>query len=177
MTDSHSIRRRQQERRKAVHKAHADNTVWCSSEAEECFDDCTMLLSEMAALEAQCAAMVEALKEMKVGVHVAAVASCTCRTKTHVPQHHDESCRFRRLAEIALVAEQALSNLPARSVAIGKVKDALWQLLDDMGRDGVHVCLAAKAQARIAFEPFRNDDSPLDWPLAEAEKIMKEANR
>lgn len=32
--------------------------------------------------------------------------------------------------------------------------DAVEQLLDDMGKGGVCVCLHAKAKARIAFEPF-----------------------
>jgi hypothetical protein len=35
--------------------------------------------------------------------------------------------------------------------------DAMWQLLDDMGKNGLSVCLAAKAQARIAYEPFITD--------------------
>ena len=33
----------------------------------------------------------------------------------------------------------------------------MWQLLDDMGKDRMCVCLAAKAQARIAYEPFITD--------------------
>ena len=37
--------------------------------------------------------------------------------------------------------------------------NAVGQLLDDMGKAGQSVCLAAKAQARIAFEPFRDDDN------------------
>lgn len=35
--------------------------------------------------------------------------------------------------------------------------DAMWQLLDDMGHGGLSVCAAAKAQARIAYEPFVTD--------------------
>lgn len=35
--------------------------------------------------------------------------------------------------------------------------DAMWQLLDDMGKNGLSVCLAAKAEARIAYEPFVTD--------------------
>lgn len=37
---------------------------------------------------------------------------------------------------------------------IDRLVAAMDQLLDDMGHDGLCVCLAAKAQARIAFEPF-----------------------
>lgn len=40
---------------------------------------------------------------------------------------------------------------------IAELADAMWQLLDDMGKDGQSVCLAAKAQARIAYEPFITD--------------------
>lgn len=40
---------------------------------------------------------------------------------------------------------------------IAELADAMWQLLDDMGKDGLSVCLAAKAQARIAYEPFITD--------------------
>lgn len=31
---------------------------------------------------------------------------------------------------------------------------AVWQVLDDFGRDGKSVCAATKAQLRVAFEPF-----------------------
>lgn len=50
--------------------------------------------------------------------------------------------------------------------------DAMWQLLDDMGVNGKSVCLAAKAQARIAYEPFMEEQWE-DWmSLAEAQNIM-----
>lgn len=38
------------------------------------------------------------------------------------------------------------------------VIDALLQILDDMGVDGDCCCLLAKAQARVAIEPFLEDD-------------------
>lgn len=37
--------------------------------------------------------------------------------------------------------------------------DAMWQLLDDMGK-GQSVCLLAKIDARIAYEPFRDKSEP-----------------
>lgn len=57
--------------------------------------------------------------------------------------------------------------------------EAMWQLLDDMGRDGKSVCLAAKAQARIAYEPFGLDSTEwADWmSLEEAKRILAEADR
>lgn len=61
---------------------------------------------------------------------------------------------------------------------IHDLKDAMWQLLDDMFDGGQSVCLAAKAQARIAFEPFRDGDSPEcpGWiTLDEAKAIIKES--
>lgn len=56
--------------------------------------------------------------------------------------------------------------------------DAMDQLLDDMGATGQGVCLYAKAHARIAFEPFRNDDAHTnEFTLEEAKRIVEEANR
>lgn len=63
---------------------------------------------------------------------------------------------------------------------VEKLADAMWQLLDDMGEGGQSVCLAAKAQARIAFEPFRDKTEPEydDWmPLAEAQAIVDDIER
>jgi Lar family restriction alleviation protein len=53
--------------------------------------------------------------------------------------------------------------------------DAVWQLLDDMGADGLSVCGAAKAQARIAVEPFLSceDSDELDFTLRRAQEIME----
>lgn len=43
--------------------------------------------------------------------------------------------------------------------------DAMWQLLDDMGKDSYSVCPLAKIDARIAYEPFRDKSEPEydDW--------------
>jgi hypothetical protein len=58
---------------------------------------------------------------------------------------------------------------------INALADAMWLLLDDMGKDGKSVCLAAKACARVAFEPFRVDEPYDDWmSLAEAQAIIAE---
>ena len=59
-----------------------------------------------------------------------------------------------------------------------RLVEAMDQLLDDMGHDGTSVCLAAKAKARIAFEPFMEPDAaPLYMPLAEAKRIAAEADQ
>lgn len=57
------------------------------------------------------------------------------------------------------------------------IVDAAWQVLDDMGADGQSCCLAAKAQLRVAIEPFvpgvgGDEDLPMDWPLSEAQAIL-----
>ena len=59
--------------------------------------------------------------------------------------------------------------------------DAMWQLLDDMGKNGTCVCLAAKAKARVAFEPFFQKLDEIDTDLyddwmsfEEAKKIIEE---
>jgi hypothetical protein len=63
---------------------------------------------------------------------------------------------------------------------VADLANAMWQLLDDMGRDGLSVCGAAKAQARIAYEPFRQpEDDPIgEFPndyqsLEEAQAIIE----
>lgn len=57
---------------------------------------------------------------------------------------------------------------------ISDLADAMAQLLDDMGEHGQSVCLAAKAQARVAYEPFVEEDYTPDMPLLEAQRIMSE---
>ena len=61
---------------------------------------------------------------------------------------------------------------------ITAIVDAMWQLLDDMGRDGFCVCPAAKAQARIAFEPFHNpqEHGPMAMSMEEALAALEAAN-
>ena len=49
---------------------------------------------------------------------------------------------------------------------------AMWQLLEDMGKEGQCVCLEAKARARIAFEPFREDDDDIPMTLEDAERVI-----
>jgi len=60
-----------------------------------------------------------------------------------------------------------------------RLADAMWQLLDDMGASGQSVCLAAKAEARIAYEPFRNKSEDFkDWmSLEAAQRILKESEQ
>jgi hypothetical protein len=52
--------------------------------------------------------------------------------------------------------------------------DAAWQVLDEMGTQTASCCLLAKAKLRVAVEPFLTDDTPMDWPLAEAKAIIKD---
>lgn len=52
--------------------------------------------------------------------------------------------------------------------------DAMWQLLCDMGATGQGVCLAAKARARIAFEPWNTEvGAEPDMSLDEAKRVMR----
>jgi hypothetical protein len=65
-------------------------------------------------------------------------------------------------------------------IEVEQLADAMWQLLDDMGANGLSVCLAAKVEARIAMEPFLTLDRPAceDWmTLATALQVMKESDR
>lgn len=47
-----------------------------------------------------------------------------------------------------------------------RLLDALWQLLDDMGPDGLCVCQAAKEQAMEAYESSLPDEPAEDRPSA-----------
>jgi hypothetical protein len=85
---------------------------------------------------------------------------------------NEEACDFIAAAIAALPA-------PATAAAgeeVTVLADAMWQLLDDMGARGQSVCLAAKAQARLAYEPFRDKSEEYDdWmPVEEARRIMAE---
>jgi hypothetical protein len=63
---------------------------------------------------------------------------------------------------------------------IDELSDAMWQLLDEMGKTGQGVCLLAKAQARVAFEPFRDKSEAEyeDWmSFAEAQEIIAYAEK
>jgi hypothetical protein len=63
---------------------------------------------------------------------------------------------------------------------IEAMADAMAQLLDDMGAHDLNrsVCLAAKAQARIAYEPFRDPTDDDSWlmPLDRARTVLKECD-
>ena len=54
---------------------------------------------------------------------------------------------------------------------------AVWQVLDDMAVSGRSCCEAAKAQLRVAYEPFREDDYA-DWMSLDAAKaVITDINR
>lgn len=60
---------------------------------------------------------------------------------------------------------------------IKRLVDAMEQLLDDMGTSGQSVCLAAKAQARVAYEPFVDEEvREFYMALADAERVLKECD-
>lgn len=60
---------------------------------------------------------------------------------------------------------------------VSALEDAMWQLLDDMGKTGVNVCLGAKVDARIAYEPFRDKSEPEydDWLTYAEAKALRAA--
>ena len=62
---------------------------------------------------------------------------------------------------------------------VEELADAMWQLLNDMHPGGQSVCLAAKARARLAYEPFRAEpeDEIGIMPLAEAQAIASGLGR
>ena len=86
-------------------------------------------------------------------------------------------------------AEATAPRLPMNELAIATksfeaLVDAAWQVLDDMGKDGLSCCGASKAQLRVAFEPFMQaaikDDPSLadgwapEYTFEEAAALLKE---
>ena len=68
--------------------------------------------------------------------------------------------------------------------AIEDLANAVWHVLDDMGKEGQSCCLASKAMLRVAYEPFLQaeienhllmelDDAP-QYTFDEAATVLKE---
>ena len=51
--------------------------------------------------------------------------------------------------------------------------DAVWQVLDDMGKDGRSCCESTKAGLRFAYEPFVIEGDEFDYPLEEAKEVLR----
>ena len=79
-----------------------------------------------------------------------------------------------------------MTDAPSRE-EVEFLATAVWQVLDDMGNDGLSCCGAAKAQLRVAFEPFvqsaiKDDPSLIDgwapdYTFEEAAALIKELER
>lgn len=52
--------------------------------------------------------------------------------------------------------------------------EAVWQALDDMGREGRGVCAYTKARLRLAYQPFHvpDNDGEMDMSLQDAQQII-----
>lgn len=58
---------------------------------------------------------------------------------------------------------------------IESLRSAMAQVLDDFGEDGKSVCGATKAEARVAFQPFLDDDfDPPAYSFEAAAKLLVE---
>lgn len=75
----------------------------------------------------------------------------------------------RQKAEFRAEAVAAIAAVREHEAAL---LDGVWQVLDDMGAEGTSCCLAAKAQLRVAYEPFRQPDVPVDYPLENAQAVL-----
>ena len=81
------------------------------------------------------------------------------------------------IEDLSVALERAEKEAARLNKQTKSLADAMWQVLDDMGKDGSCVCLATKAQARIAYEPFSDPRCERDFmPLAEARRILAEAD-
>jgi hypothetical protein len=57
------------------------------------------------------------------------------------------------------------------------LRAAMWQLFDDFEEKGTAVCFASKAEARVALEPFIDEDNPAPiYTLEAARKVLKECD-
>lgn len=54
--------------------------------------------------------------------------------------------------------------------------EAMCQVLNDMGDDGLSVCPLVKARARLAFEPFELDDNGDLMDVQKAREIVAACN-
>ena len=82
------------------------------------------------------------------------------------------------MADTQLMNELKSFNA-SRDERVMALAKAVGQLLFDMGTDGLCVSKMAKAEARIAYEPFRflfADDGDGLMPLDVAKKIVEECN-
>lgn len=60
---------------------------------------------------------------------------------------------------------------------VAALRDAMWQLLDDFGLcGGSCACMAAVAQARIAYEPFNDHEVEPPMTMEQARAILAQAN-
>lgn len=75
--------------------------------------------------------------------------------------------KFENWLEPALTNEHILTSQE-------RLADAAWHVLDDMGKDGLSCCLAAKAYLRVAFEPFKTLDDPMDMSFEVAQKVLED---
>lgn len=63
-----------------------------------------------------------------------------------------------------------------RQEFVAALRDAMWQLLDDFGATGCSACMAAVAQARIAYEPFNDHECEPPMTMEQARVILAQAN-
>lgn len=63
-----------------------------------------------------------------------------------------------------------------RDCQIVALASAMWQLLDDFGATGSSACMAAVAQARIAYEPFNDHECEPPMTMEQARAIIAQAD-
>lgn len=56
--------------------------------------------------------------------------------------------------------------------SIEQLANATWQVLDDMGRDGLCCCKATKAQLRAAYEPFNDGEAEPEMTMKQAKEVL-----
>jgi hypothetical protein len=70
-----------------------------------------------------------------------------------------------------------MTNTRTTAEQVRALADAMWQLLDDFGPGAdCRPCLAAIAQARVAYEPFVAEPGDVDsiFPLPRAQEIVRD---
>ena len=78
--------------------------------------------------------------------------------------------RYLQRARAAITAAKIKSETQKQALIA-----AMDQVLDDMGTGGFAVCGATKAQARVALDPYLNDEErALHTPIEDARQLLKD---
>ncbi len=93
------------------------------------------------------------------------VAPCDC--PTHCVYDRKTQRSEWKVWPVLVNGGDLMSKTAPTQEQIDALADAMCMVLNDMGNDGLSICVYVKAKARIAFAPFQLEDDgdlpSLDW--------------